>query len=159
MTSAPRTVACPLPGRRGRGHPRAAPADPAPPRTPAPAGRLPRVSRLMALALRLDHLVRTGVVADYATLARLGHVSRARVSQVMNLLLLAPDIQEALLFLPPTQRGHDPLHLRQLQRLAALLDWRQQRRLWWQLQGHAGSQPPGEPRLSTAGLEVRLGEL
>jgi hypothetical protein len=113
----------------------------------------------MALAIRLDQLVRTGVVADYATLARLGHVSRARVSQIMNLLLLAPDIQEQLLFLPPTQRGHDPLHLRQLQPLAALLDWRQQRRWWWQLQGHAGSPPPGGPRLSTAGLEVRLGEL
>jgi hypothetical protein len=48
MTRAPRTVACPLPGRRrGRGYPRAAPAAPAPPRTPLPAGRLPRVSRLI----------------------------------------------------------------------------------------------------------------
>ena len=152
-----RTVACTLPGHRGC--PRPSHRQLGESRPPLPAGRVPRVSRLMALAIRLDQLVRTGVVADYATLARLGHVSRARVSQIMNLLLLAPDIQEALLFLPPTQRGHDPLHLRQLQRLAALLDWRQQRRLWWQLQGHAGSQPPGEPRLSTAGLEVRLGEL
>jgi hypothetical protein len=38
----------------------------------------------------------------------------------MNLLLLSPDIQEQLLFLPSTQRGHDPLHLRQLQPLAAI---------------------------------------
>jgi hypothetical protein len=143
MTSAPRTVACLLPGRRGRGHPRTAPAALATRRTPLPPGRLPRISRLMALAIRLDHLVHTGAIANYATLARLGHVSRARVSQIMNLLLLAPDIQEALLFLPPTQRGHDPLHLRQLQPLAALLDWRQQRRLWRKLQGHGGSQPPG----------------
>src|SRR5262249_29987473 len=95
-----------------RGHPRAAPADPATPRTPAPAGRLPRLSRLLALALRFDQLIRAGVVADYATLARVGHVSRARISQIMNLLVLAPDIQEQLLFLPRTQRGRDPLHLR-----------------------------------------------
>ena len=61
----------------------------------------------MALALRLDHLVRTGAIADYATLARLGHVSRARVSQILSLLLLAPDIQETLLFLPPTEPGRD----------------------------------------------------
>jgi hypothetical protein len=61
----------------------------------------------MALALRLDQLVRTGVVADYTTLARLGHVSRARVSQILSLLVLAPDIQEQLLFLPRTQRGRD----------------------------------------------------
>jgi hypothetical protein len=95
------------------------------------------------LALRFDQLIRAGVVADYATLAKLGHVSRARISQIMNLLLLAPDIQEALLFLPRTERGRDPIHLRQLQPLAAILDWEQQRSLWRQLQGHAGSQPPG----------------
>ena len=51
----------------------------------------------------------------------------------MNLLVLAPDIQEALLFLPRTQKGRDSIHLAQLQPLAALLDWRQQRRLWEEL--------------------------
>jgi hypothetical protein len=84
----------------------------------------------MALALRLEELVRAGVVADYAALARLGHVSRARISQIMNLLALAPDIQEWLLFLPLVQRGRDPIHLRQLQPVAARLDWHAQRRLW-----------------------------
>jgi hypothetical protein len=58
------------------------------------SGRVPRVSRLLALALRLDRLVHAGAIADYATLARLGHVSRARVSQILGLVLLAPDIQE-----------------------------------------------------------------
>jgi hypothetical protein len=51
----------------------------------------------------------------------------------MNLLGLAPDIQEALLFLPRTQRGRDPILLADLQPLAAALDWRKQRRLWRQL--------------------------
>ncbi len=74
------------------------------------------------------------MIADYATLAELAHVSRARMSQVMNLLVLAPDIQEALLFLPRTVRGRDPIHLRQLQPLAAVLDWEQQRNLWRTLQ-------------------------
>jgi hypothetical protein len=55
---------------------------------------VPRVSRLLALAHRLDELVRTGVVADYATLAQLAHVSRARMSQILNLLVLAPDNPE-----------------------------------------------------------------
>ena len=90
-----------------------------------PRGRVPRISRLLALALRLDELVRAGVIADYATLAELAHVSRARISQIMNLLLLAPAIQEALLFLPRTEHGRDPIHLRQLQPLAAVLDWGQ----------------------------------
>ena len=99
-----------------------------------PVGRVPRVARLMALALRLDELVRTGQVASYSALASLGHVSRARICQILNLIHLAPDIQEALLFLPLTVRGRDPILLADLQPIAAALDWRKQRRLWRQLQ-------------------------
>ena len=95
-----------------------------------PLGRVPRVARLMALALRLDELVRTGQVASHSTLASLGHVTRARICQIMNLLHLAPDIQETLLFRPPTQRGRDAIILADVQPIAAAFDWRKQRRLW-----------------------------
>jgi hypothetical protein len=98
-----------------------------------PPGRVPRVVRLMALALRLDELVRTGQVASYSALASLGQVTRARISQIVSLLHLAPDIQEALLFLPPTLRGRDPIILADLMPIAGTLDWRKQRRLWKQL--------------------------
>jgi hypothetical protein len=98
-----------------------------------PPGRVPRVARLMALALRFDELVRTGQVASYSELATVGHVTRARVSQIMSLLCLAPDLQEALLFLPLTQRGRDPLILADLMPIAAAFAWRKQRRLWRQL--------------------------
>ena len=98
-----------------------------------PPGRVPRVSRLMALALRVDELVRTGQVGSYSALASLGQVTRARVSQIMSLLYLAPDIQGALLFLPPTQRGRDAIILADLMPIAAAFDWRKQRRLWRQL--------------------------
>jgi hypothetical protein len=108
---------------------------------------VPPVSRLLALALRLDELVRTGVIADYATLAELAHVSRARVSQIMNLLVLAPDIQEALLFLPRTRCGRDPIPLRQLQPLAAVLDWGPQRHLWRTLQANKRPDLPGRDPL------------
>ena len=64
-----------------------------------PQGRAPRIARLLALAHKLDGLVRSGAVRDYAELARLGHVSAARVSQIMILLQLAPAIQEYVLFL------------------------------------------------------------
>jgi len=100
---------------------------------PMPLGRVPRVSRLMALALRFDEPVRTGQVASYSALASLGHVTRARVSQITSLLHLALDIQEALLFLPPTARGRDPIILADLMPIAAMIDWRKQRRLWRQL--------------------------
>jgi hypothetical protein len=98
-----------------------------------PPGRVPRVARLMALALRFDELVRTGQVGSYSALASVGQVTRARVSQIASLLHLAPDIQEALLFLPPTTRGRDPIILADLMPIAACIDWRKQRRLWRQL--------------------------
>ena len=102
--------------------------------TPAlPPGRVPRVCRLMALALRFDELVRTGQVASYSELATMGHVTRARVSQIASLLHLAPDLQEALLFLPLTGRGRDPIILADLMPIAAAFDRRKQRRLWRQL--------------------------
>ena len=54
----------------------------------------------------------------------------------MNLLNLAPDIQEAILFLPRTVRGRDPLIVRDLQPIASIPAWRKQRVLWQQLTKH-----------------------
>jgi hypothetical protein len=88
------------------------------------------VSRLLALAIRLDGLVRGGTIANYSEVARLGHVTAARVSQVMSLLNLAPDVQEEVLFLPPTLRGRDAVRLHELLPVARELDWRRQRKLW-----------------------------
>lgn len=93
-------------------------------------GRVPRVARLMALAIRLERLLAEGVARDYADLARLGGVTRARLTQIMNLTLLAPDIQEAVLFLPRTVQGRDPIAETQLRPIAAKLAWRKQRRIW-----------------------------
>jgi hypothetical protein len=96
----------------------------------APTGNLPRVSRLMALAIRLADLVRKGEVTDYADLARLAHVTRARMTQIMNLLNLAPDIQEELLFLPATMEGRHPITEHDIRPIAAIADWREQRKAW-----------------------------
>ena len=97
---------------------------------PAAPGRVPRVSRLMALAIRFDQLIRAGVVADQAELARLGHVTRARLTQIMNLLCLAPDIQEAILFLPRAENGRDPISERELRPIVATPSWGKQRQMW-----------------------------
>ena len=103
-------------------------------------GRVPRVSRLMALAIRLDQLIRDGVVTDQAELARLGYVTRARLTQIMNLLCLAPDLQEEILFLPRGKRGRDVVTERDVRPIAALADWRKQRRMWKEV-AKAGSLP------------------
>lgn len=95
-----------------------------------PLGRIPRVAKLMALAIRFDNLIRDGVVADYAELSQLGHVTRARITQVMNLLNLAPDIQEAILYLPRVKSGRDPVTERELRPVVAEVDWGRQRGMW-----------------------------
>lgn len=58
-----------------------------------------RPAEVRLLDVRLTE-VRLAEVRDYAELARLGYVTRARLTQIMNLLLLATDIQEAILFKP-----------------------------------------------------------
>ena len=94
---------------------------------PAPVpDRVPRVSRLMALAIHFDGLIRSGVVRDYADIARLGGVTRARVTQIMNLLNLAPEIQERLLFLPGSDKGRDLIGERNMRRICEVVEWREQ---------------------------------
>ncbi len=100
------------------------------PHLEVPAGRVSRISRLMALAIEMDRLVREGHVHDYAELARVGHVSRARVTQIINLNFLAPDIQEELLFLPRIDEGRDPIREHAVRPIAATEDWGRQKRMW-----------------------------
>ena len=97
---------------------------------PVEPGNVPRVSRLMALAIKFDGMIQRGEADDFATLARLGFVTRARMTQIMALLNLAPDIQEAILFLPRTVRGRDPITERDLRPIATIPDWEHQREMW-----------------------------
>ena len=96
-------------------------------------GCVPRVARLMALAIRFEDLVRRGEVDSHADLARLGQVTRARISQIMDLLCLAPDIQEEILFLPLIERERDAISEHELRVVSAVADWREQRRAWQRL--------------------------
>ena len=98
-----------------------------------PIGRLPRITRYMALAIYYEELIRQGHVHDYAEIATLGHVTRARVTQIMNLRLLAPEIQERLISMDRIVDGRDALCLRGLQSIALEPDWREQRDRWTKL--------------------------
>ena len=111
------------PPRRGR--------EKAPPPSPKPtlAGRIPHITRLMALAIKFQEMIEGGEIRDYADLARLGYVTRARITQIMNLLNLAPDLQEELLFLPPA-KGRGPITERHIRSLDSVTDWGEQRLLW-----------------------------
>ncbi|MBP88992.1 MAG: hypothetical protein CMJ64_20140 [Planctomycetaceae bacterium] len=99
-----------------------------------PVGRVPRISRLMALAIRCDQLIHDGVIANQSELADFGHITTARMTQIMTLLNLAPDLQEQILFLPRMQRGRDRIIENDVRPIAQTFDWNKQRRLWSKLQ-------------------------
>ncbi len=101
-----------------------------PPIKSLPVGRIPRVSKLMALAIRFDQLLGDGVVANQSELARLAHVTQPRMTQIMNLLNLAPDIQEEILHMPEVTTGRDPITERDLRPILQFVDWCPQRRAW-----------------------------
>ena len=95
-----------------------------------PPGRVPRVARLMALAIKFDKMLQDGVVGSQTDLAALARVTQPRMTQIMNLLHLAPDIQEEILFLPPVTEGRDPVTERELREIVTLCDWTSQREAW-----------------------------
>lgn len=104
--------------------------DKPPPTQVVPEGRTPRISKLVALALRFDELIRSGRCANMSELAELTMVTQPRITQVLNLLHLAPDILEELLFLPRVVAGRDPIHEKMLRRVASEIDWVRQRVRW-----------------------------
>jgi hypothetical protein len=108
--------------RRERARPGAKKAKPPEPAAP----KIPRLTRLMALAIKFQDMIDRGEVKDYAEIAELGYVTRARVTQIMSLLQLAPDIQEQIL----SGVLSKPLAERHIRRVVSAVDWCQQRRRW-----------------------------
>ena len=60
-------------------------------------------------------------------------VSKPRVTQIMNLLLLAPDIQEEILFLQRITSGKDPITERHVRAITKVSEWSKQRMMWSEL--------------------------
>ena len=98
--------------------------------TVAPTGRIPRVTRMLALAHKIDAMVRDGQLRDYADAARRLGLTRARVTQMTNLLLLAPEIQEEIINLPLVNEGRDPISERCVRPIVAELLWQEQIAGW-----------------------------
>jgi hypothetical protein len=104
---------------------------------------IPRIARLMALAIRFEGLLREGKIRDYAELARLGRVTRARITQIMRLRHLASDIQEQILFLPSITC----LNERNLRCIVRSINWEEQRSMFWKLTDPSNG--AGESRISS----------
>ena len=95
-----------------------------------PRERLPRITRLLALAVKFEALIERGAIKDYAELARLGQVSRARVTQIMNLLNLSPYIQEQILFWAQSPLDKRSIRETTVRALSSELNWNRQRERW-----------------------------
>ncbi len=103
----------------------ATPAEP-----PQPETRVPSVSKLLALAIRFEEQIRSGAVRDQSALARRLKVTQPRMTQIMNLTLLAPAIQEQVLSLKAVRGRRDPVNERKLRRIAGEACWEKQARMW-----------------------------
>jgi site-specific DNA recombinase len=98
---------------------------------------VPRISRLLALALKMEQMIEEGWVKNYSELARLGQVSTARITQIMNLLHLAPDIQEQILSPDAAQVDASESVVR---KLCSVVLWSEQRVRWQRLAAGASAQ-------------------
>lgn len=111
-----------LRGRKGKAVAFAAAPPVAPPRTKRPA----HVARMLALAHHLQKAIDDGAVADRAAVARKLGLTRARVTQLLDLLLLAPDLQLAVLEMEAID-GIEPSSERPLREIAHEALWASQR--------------------------------
>ncbi len=96
----------------------------------ARTGRVPRVAHLLALAHSIDSMIRNGELDDLAEAARRLNLTRARVTQITNLLLLAPEIQEAVLNLGLVTNGRNPVTERNLRKVLVEIEWAAQLAIW-----------------------------
>ena len=108
-----------------------------PPTTPS--SREPRVARHLALAHEIERRIHAGELDDLAHAARVFGLTRARITQLVNLTLLAPAIQEEILALPPVTKGRDPITERTLRLIVAEPVWEWQMAMWRVLSGRTAA--------------------
>ncbi len=111
----------------------------------AQSGRTPRISKLVALAVRMQSMIDSGEVETYQQLAELGKISQPRMTQIMSLLNLAPDIQEELLCLPEVIMGKSQIHERLLRPMTREVDWKVQRTMWGRIRKVLGMSSDAVP--------------
>jgi hypothetical protein len=103
-------------------------------------------------------MIDRGEIADYAEIARLGFVTRARVTQIMNLMLLAPDIQEELLSLTVEAAGESRVFERALREVGSFVEWQAQRN-WWDGRSPCAKRDLHQPRAADLAPTRRDGAL
>jgi hypothetical protein len=93
---------------------------------PAPVRRPARVALMLVLAHEIQEAIDTGKVRDRAEVARRLGFTRARITHLLDLTLLAPDLQEQILGLDAVD-GVEPISERELRKVAHAGSWVEQR--------------------------------
>jgi hypothetical protein len=93
---------------------------------PGPVRRPARVAVMLALAHKIQQAIDRSRIRDRAEVARRLGFTRARITHLLDLTLLAPDLQESVLFLEAID-GVEPIGERTLRRLAKTGCWNVQR--------------------------------
>lgn len=106
--------------QRGRGKGFSAEPSPGPSRRPA------RVAVTLALAHTIQRAIDRGEIRDQAEAARMLGLTRARLTQILDLTLLAPDLQEKVLE-PVAASGGEPPSERTLRTVGRASEWKRQR--------------------------------
>jgi len=101
--------------------------------TPAAPTTPSRAAQMLALAHHVERLIEAGDVQSVATIARTLGLTRARLTQVMQLLLLAPEIQEQILL------GQIHCGERRLRPVVKAAAWAEQSKIGNQLRKPASS--------------------
>ena len=99
---------------------------------PGPARRPALVAQMLAFAHRVEAEIAEGLLPDRSAASRHYGISTGRISQIMNLLQLSPDIQEAVLWLEAVD-GREPMTGQALEELAVIEAWSEQRKGWHRL--------------------------
>lgn len=92
----------------------------------SPSERPARIAVTLALAHKIRQGILRGEIRNQADGARRLGLTRARLSQILDLTNLAPDLQEEILFLE-TLDGHEPLRERALRGALRFTAWAEQR--------------------------------
>lgn len=93
---------------------------------PEPSRRPARVAVVLALAHTIQRTIDRGEIRDQAEAARRLGLTRARMTQILDLTLLAPDLQEEILLLQAVD-GLEPLGEKLLRNITTSKEWTKQR--------------------------------
>jgi hypothetical protein len=100
---------------------------------------------LLVQAHLFQRMLETGQARDLADLARRFKLTRARVTQIANYTLLAPDIQAEILGMPPVVPGREPIREPEMRAVLREVLWTEQRKRWRTLLGDAERRVPPRP--------------